>query len=1013
MSINLSERLTRIGEGIRPRSTAFLIIGASTALLLGALYLWGYQVVMKSFLAIERSQTQTDVLRVQGALRNTFLGMSRTAGDWAGWDDTYAFMGGDNPGYVDLNLPPETYQSLELDLVALVDPTGQLKYGAVFDATTEEFGDLPPGFLATLDPLWRLADTETVSGVVQVDADGMLIGASPILTSLGTGPARGTLLFARFLDREELDRLREETHIAFSLWPAQTESLPAAAAEALESLSGTEAVAVSPNGAGQVLGYTVLPGALPEQSFLIRVERTRTVVMQGLATLKYFGVFLVVLGLLVTLVAQILVDRLLLSRIAQHQLEAQYQALAERSGIILAEPGTWRIVQVNAAATRLTGMEEDELVGATLYDLGRGPRGEMDETLNEVMDSTGGFQDRRTWHRPGGGTVELEVGLHSIRIGGRPLLMVVGRDITERVQSEAALRESEERYALASRGANDGLWDWDLRTGHIYFSDRWKATIGHSPQDVGAEPREWIGRVHEDDRGAFEAATQRHLLGITPFLEHEHRLRHRDGTYRWVLCRGLAVRDEGGTVRRMAGSITDITQRKNAEQRLAHEALHDSLTGLPNRALFLDRLQSAMERNRRRPELGFAVLFLDLDRFKVVNDSLGHLAGDRLLLEVGLRLQRTVRSEDTVARFGGDEFAVLMEGAPDITSVARLGGRLQEALSGSISVLGHEVFTSASIGIALSASRYRKADELLRDADIAMYRAKELGRAQQAVFDEELHALATQQLRRENELRRALDRNEFVLAYQPIYHFRDGRVRGFEALIRWRHPSLGLLLPGDFIPLAEETGLIVPIGHWVFDTACRQLQQWLQVDPGISMSINLSNRQFSDPGLLDSLVGVIAETRVPAHRIILEITESFIVRNPEVAGDLMGQLKGLGVQLSLDDFGTGYSSLSYLDRYPLDALKIDKSFVADLSENVQRQAIVKAIVDLGNSLRMEVVAEGVESEGQRDRLVRIGCELGQGYLFTKAVSPEAAGRMLRAANRKRKVPQGLAVPRTA
>jgi EAL domain-containing protein (putative c-di-GMP-specific phosphodiesterase class I) len=290
-----------------------------------------------------------------------------------------------------------------------------------------------------------------------------------------------------------------------------------------------------------------------------------------------------------------------------------------------------------------------------------------------------------------------------------------------------------------------------------------------------------------------------------------------------------------------------------------------------------------------------------------------------------------------------------------------------------------------------------------------MYRAKELGRAQQAIFDEELHALATQQLRRENELRWALDREEFTLVYQPIYHLDDRRVRGFEALLRWRHPSLGLLLPADFIPLAEETGLIVPIGQWVFDAACRQLKRWLEVDPEISMSINLSNRQFSDPGLLDSLVAVISATEVPADRLILEITESFIVRNPHVAGKLMAQLKTLGVRLSLDDFGTGYSSLSYLDRYPLDALKIDKSFVSELSDSVQRQAIVKAIVELGHSLRMEVVAEGVESPGQLERLANMGCDMGQGYLFTKPVPPETAERILKAANSPTRSPHGIAL----
>jgi len=564
-----------------------------------------------------------------------------------------------------------------------------------------------------------------------------------------------------------------------------------------------------------------------------------------------------------------------------------------------------------------------------------------------------------------------------------------------RKTSEEALRESEERYALAVQGANDGVWDWDLRSDQIYFSPRYGAMLGWQPENHPGSASEWFATIHAEDLPVVQEAITAHLEGGTPHFTIEYRSRHRDGSYRWVLARALAVRDQAGRPYRMAGSLTDVTGRKHVEEELAYSAFHDPLTGLPNRALFLDRLGQLMSQSRRRASYSYAVLFMDLDRFKNINDSLGHSVGDRLLITIAHSLQAFVRHGDTIARLGGDEFAMLANDVSDQADLCRIAERLLDRLRLPFKVGEHEIFTSASVGIAAGAAHYKHPEEILRDADTAMYRAKARGKSCYEIFDGTMHHRAVALLALETDLRRALDRSEFVVHFQPIVNIRTNMVQSFEALVRWRHPTRGLLQPCEFISVAEETGIIVPIGAWVLKEACRYAHEWQKYHPQASVSVNLSPREIQQANIVETVAAIIQESKIIPSTLILELTEGALAEDPAGVGEKLVRLRALGVKVYIDDFGTGYSSLSHLQRLPCDTLKIDRSFVGNLGSEKRSGEIVQAIVALARNLGMHVVAEGIETKEQLQELRRLGCELGQGFWFSAPLEPAAAVALVR------------------
>ena len=566
----------------------------------------------------------------------------------------------------------------------------------------------------------------------------------------------------------------------------------------------------------------------------------------------------------------------------------------------------------------------------------------------------------------------------------------------ERQHALDALSQIEERYALALPGRSDGLWDWNLQTNEVVFCARWKAMLGFTDAEISTRPGEWFGRVHPEEIEAVQTDVMAHLLGHTPEFHCEHRLRAKDGSYKWVLSKGKAQWDADNNLFCMSGSITDITAQKDTQSRLLRDAFHDVLTGLPNHILFLDRLARALNGADQRNDHLFAVLYLDLDRFKDINDSFGHKVGDQLLVAVARMLEKSLRPGDMVAKLGGDEFAIFLGHLKHVGDATEAADRIQKQFMSPFSLDGHEVFTSASIGIALNTSPENQPEEILRNADTTMYRAKERGRGCFELFDKGIQERKASRFQLESDLRHALARDEFRVHYQPIISLDSWRITGFEALLRWEHPQQGFIPPMKFIPTAEETGVIIPLGLWVLGEACQQLRTWQELfpyNPPLTVSVNLSGKQFSQPGLVEAINHILIKTGIEARSLKVEITESAIIENLESATATLKQLKMLGIQISLDDFGTGYSSLSYLHRFPIDTLKIDRSFVTrmNLPKNTE---IIRTIVDLANNLGMDVIAEGVETREQIIQLTGMKCEYVQGYLLSKPIDGAAMRELI-------------------
>jgi diguanylate cyclase (GGDEF)-like protein/PAS domain S-box-containing protein len=677
--------------------------------------------------------------------------------------------------------------------------------------------------------------------------------------------------------------------------------------------------------------------------------------------------------------------------------------------LVLGAGGEVRLA--NPAALGLLGLSEESVIGKPFPGLSLDVRGEDGapvapdgRPLRRVYESGQPVHDVVvSVHRRG------EEDASWLLVNARPQLAADGSvhqvictltDLTRRRHAELALRQSEQFVKAIFANVREGLIVYDHELRYVAWNTFMEDTTGFRAEQVlGKKALEVF--PHLRDQG-IDQLLLRALAGEPVVLSDAQYLDSRTGEQKWYIGSYAPLRNPAGLVIGVIGILHDITDRKRMEEQLLHDALHDSLTGLPNRALFVDRLQRALERSRRRPDDLFAVLYLDLDRFKVVNDSLGHSMGDRLLVEVSKRLQEALRGVDTVARLGGDEFAFLLEELEGLGDATRAANRVLTDVNAPFVLEGQEVVMTGSIGIILGAKGYERAEDVLRDADIAMYRAKAQGRGRHQVFDRSMHARAVALLKLETDLRRGIERGDLRVHYQPILALASGKVVGVEALVRWQHPERGLVFPADFIATAEETGLVLPLGEWALEEACRQLARWRAQPAGradLHMSVNLSPRQFSQEGLVAKIERVLREGSLPPASLILEITEGSIVEDSERAHAIVSALKALGVRLYIDDFGTGYSSLNSLHRFPIDGIKVDRAFVAGMAGGGDDLEIVRTVVLLAQSLGMAAIAEGVETPEQLAQLRALKCGYAQGYLFSAPLDAEDATRVLAADRR--------------
>lgn len=658
---------------------------------------------------------------------------------------------------------------------------------------------------------------------------------------------------------------------------------------------------------------------------------------------------------------------------------------------------------VNRACLDMLGYTRDEMLGQPVHPLihhshpdGRPyPKEQCRVRLATEAGEAVHVDDEVHW-RKDGTSFPVEYRSQPLYRNGTLIgTIVTFADVSERKRMEQALRESESRFRAMAENSVDWIWSVDINGRYLYSNSHALKALGYAADEFFSMDPESL--VHPDDLPLYRATLAEAVAGQRGWSNVTLRFRHHNGSVRIFESNAVPLFDEGGRLVAYQGVDRDVTERLQTEAHIEYLAHHDALTGLPNRVLLRDRFEHAVAQ-ARRAHARVGLLFLDLDNFKVVNDTLGHAAGDELLMSVVARLARCTRDSDTISRQGGDEFIVLLDNVPDMEAVERVAGEILERLAEPVLIDGHELTASCSIGVVVYPEDGSDFDRLLQKADTAMYNAKNAGRNTYRFFDEQMNLQAQEHLLLQNGLHQALFRAELHLHYQPQFDVASGRAIGAEALLRWRNPDLGDVPPGRFIPVAEDCGLIVPIGAWVLEQACRQAQAWRHAGlSDIVMSVNLSAMQFRREGLVETVAGALARSGLPPHLLELELTESILLQDVENTLDTVRRLKALGVRLSLDDFGTGYSSLSYLKRFAVDRLKIDQSFVRDVTRDPDQAAIVQAIVQLAKSLRLGIIAEGVETAEQYAFLCDVGCTDMQGFLFSRPLPATEAEALLRTA----------------
>ena len=676
------------------------------------------------------------------------------------------------------------------------------------------------------------------------------------------------------------------------------------------------------------------------------------------------------------------------------QSEDIFKVLTEEStqGISVADlEGNY--IYVNPAFCQMMGYSEQELLQLTVFDM-KAPKQD-----HSSFDKTKNSKEKQAvqvnLQRKDGSIFPSEVIGKKINYKGELCVLGTVQDISDRIATHQALAESEYRYHSAMQVANDGIWDWNIKTGVVRFDERYYTMAGYEKNGFAYTLEEWQKRVHPDDLHITNKAMQQYLDGKANSYDVEFRFLRKDQTYMWIRSRGKVIeRDEENNPKRFIGTHSDISVQKQHEEKILHQAHFDSLTYLPNRFLSLDRLKHSCQEANRKNEL-VALLFLDLDDFKKINDTLGHETGDLLLIEAANRLRSVVRSVDTVGRLGGDEFVIILGSLSSVEEAHPIIENLLNQFREMFIIRGRELMLTASVGVAVFPNDANDASELLRNADSAMYDAKACGRNTFSYYTAQMNQCAQRRLAIEEQIHGALNRQEFSVFYQAKTDLASGEIMGAEALLRWHNPVLGNVPPDEFISIAEQTGNIIQLGQFVLKQALSQTALWhKQFDGDFQIAINLSPRQFRDHMLVKFIEDSLKATGVAADKLELEITEGVLLSGHNYVEAMLTNITNLGVKLAMDDFGTGYSSLSYLRSYPFDVLKIDRSFINEITNSDKDKALINAVVSMSHALNLRVVAEGIETDEQCNYLRKLGCDYGQGYLFSKPITADAMSSLL-------------------
>ncbi|HST03557.1 MAG TPA: EAL domain-containing protein [Chloroflexia bacterium] len=1030
---NLNSSLfARLGSRLSLRGKAISLVVLALLILLPLFAIPVRTILLDSFARLEKAQMATDLARAENALNNQLDALGNSVRDYAFSDAMYAFSANHTPAMVQPSVTIAAINNLRLNALAIYDPEGKLLYGMGFDYDQNQQEQLPSYFsdptFATNPILIHQVLPNTNKGIISLPAGPMLVASLPILSSTQAGPQGGSLVVGRYISTNMMADLANITQLSLSLDP-----LPAAQGnDAFDPLfAGVDSVVHA--GGNTVVGSSLLRTFEGQPVLVLSVTSPRTVFDQGVRIVYYMAASVLVIVLAFAVMFGVLLERMMVSRMMRlstrvaeigamndpsarikvdgtdeiarlgasinrtldtlersgrrrTETEASYRTVVEHAAesIFVIDPDTGFFLESNAAFRDLLGYTKEDMARLTIYDIVAMEGALVDKYIRKILADMRPQVAERHYLGKDGNTVRVEEYASTLRRDGRKVLCFLASELVGVIPhiDEKSDRQSEERFRAMVQNAADVITIVNPNGTIRYQSPSIERMLGfNTSRLIGMSI---FDNLHDDDVDQMQHMVAEVIERPGVAKRATLRIQHADHSWRFVeIIATNHLRDSnvGGIILNMR----DVTERKVLEEQLMHQAFHDPLTGLPNRTYFLERLTSAL-RKTARPDSVLAVMFVDLDNFKVINDSLGHHAGDLLLAEAARTIREAVRPLDIVARFGGDEFTLLLQDLDSTEAALVIAERVQRALQVPRIIENHEISVACSVGVAFSDPAVLDPEELIRNADIAVYKAKADGKARITLFDREMNRYALHRLETEIELRRAIERNELVLYYQPLLDLMTGAVLEMEALVRWQHPKRGLVSPLEFIPLAEETSLIIPLGKWVLEEACMQAQAWKSLGhgaAGLVVCVNVSARQFRQNGLLEDIAHALEISGLPPGDLKLEITETVGMEDPEQSLATLRALKALGVKLALDDFGMGYSSLSYLKHFPMDSIKLDRSFISGLGNNRQDTAVVYAAVSFAKALHLTITAEGIESNSQVEQLRALGCELGQGYLFSK------------------------------